>query len=199
MGKDSGYPPEYLRGRRRFVVGFLLTLLVVGAVATFLSYNAIYSDAPLELASGTSGIFLFLLWMFYASVKSPTYLAIYFEEEVTGDALWSAVLARNCLYLDERCVQSKVAKFSSFGFTDDWSGKNMIWHAPEMGLQTVTTLLNQLSLNPDILDESASIIADLQKMTERLQAARKDRTRFCFILHGDGINAMEIEQRCGYF
>ena len=198
-GKMSGYPLEHLRDRRRFILGFLLFLSICGSVATFFAYNAVYSNAPLMLASNTTGIFLLLLWIFYASVKSPSYLAIYFEKKVVGDAIWSKALLRNCLYLDELCIQSKVLTLSSFGFTDDWSGKNMIWHPPEKGLQTVTTLLHQLHNAPDIMGESSAIIADLQKMEERLRETQQNQTRFCFIIHGDGWNSMEMEQRCGYF
>lgn len=197
--KVCGYPPEYLRSRRRFAICFLAFLFVVGAFVCFLVYNAIYSDVPLVLAAGAGGFFLYWLLVFYIIIKSRHKLALYFEAKVPGSWVWSAALARNCVYLDELCEQANVADFSSFGFTDELSGKNMLWHAPAEGLETIQFLMRRLRTNPAVLEETGEILSDLQKMSDRLQEAEVHGVRFCFLLHEGSINAMEVEQRCGQF
>ena len=198
MRKNSGYPCAYWKSLRRFLVGFGLFAFVIFALASFFAYNAIYSDAPLAIAAGLGGISLFLLFVFVSAIRSKPKLALYFEAKVPGDWLWSAPLARNCVFLDELCDSVGVAALSSFGFGDDWSGKKMIWHAPEKGLQTVSALIHQLRARPE-WEEVGAITTDLEKMNCRLQTAENRGVRFCFILHEDGINAMEVEQRCGKF
>ena len=113
--------------------------------------------------------------------------------------VWSEAVARNCVTLDEICIELGVPTLSSFGFTDDWSGKTMVWHDPQKGLETIEILAKRLRENSGLVAQSPEILADLQRMSARLQVARATRVRFCLILHGDGWNGMEIEQRCGYF
>ena len=195
-----GYPPFYLRAHRRYAVVFIVVLLAMGTVAGVASYHAIASDLPLEFAVAPTALLLFAGWFFYHSVlRSKIGLMPYFESKVEGASVWSEAMARNCVYLDQICRHVNVATLSSFGFTDDWSGKTMVWHDAQSGLQTIEALVGWLRCNPAHLLESTETLADLQRIKDRLQTASENSVRFCLILHGNAWNGMEIEQRCGHF
>ena len=195
----SGYPKQYLRNRQRYLVGCASFLFFVGAVACVLIYAALYLNGPLAFAALLTACFLWLSWAFYAIIKDEVSVALYFEQKVEGKWIQSEVTARNCVYLDELCAELGIAKLSFFGFEDDWSGKNMVWHDPKTGVETVTALIERLRTNPEVLTESQLILADLERMKSRLREAEAKGVRFCLILHGNSFNGMEIDQRCGYF
>ncbi len=199
MRQNSGYPAAYWKSLRRFLIRYLLFVAVTLALFCGCAYAAIYKNGDIAVAAGLGGFSLYLLLVLYFSIKSKPKLALYFEAKVPGSWVWSAPLARNCVFLDELCNSLGVTVLSSFGFTDDWSGKTMIWHAPEQGLETVTALIRQLRHDATVLTEGDVVLADLQKLNNRLREAEKQGVRFCFILHEGGMNAMEMERRCGHF
>lgn len=197
--KINGYPPAYWQGLRRGIARFLSFFFAVGGVFLWLAFNVVYSNAPIAVASWVGGFFFYLLLVLCISIVSKPKLALYFEVKVPGDWVWSAPLARNCAGLDVLCEQLAIEKFSSFGFTDEQSGKAMVWHAPEAGLEITLALIHHLRANLTAIEETSAVLEDLQKMRNRLREAETKRVRFCFILHEGSINAMEIEQRRGSF
>ncbi len=204
-GKISGYPEAHWQGLRRGIARFLPFFFVVGGVFFWLAYNVIYSNAPIavaspiSLASWVGAFFLYLLLMLCIYVTSKPKLVLYFEAKVPGSWVWSAPLSRNCVGLDQICEQLGIEAFTSFGFTDEWSSKPMVWHVPEKGLEIVTALIHYLRANPAALKEASAVLEDLQKMRNRLREAQSNCVRFCFILHEGSMNAMEFEKRRGSF
>jgi hypothetical protein len=151
------------------------------------------------VAAETTAFYILLLAMGYSFSNWPL-VALYFEKKVPGKSVWSPVLARNCGYLDEICAQLGSAGFSSFGFADDFpKGEQVTWHPPSGGLRVVSLLLAHLREHPNLLEESAEVILDLERMEFRLLEAEQADSSFCFILHDSGINGMEVEQRRGFF
>ena len=197
MNKRSGYPTEYLQRTRNDARNTIIVVAIAGVIAALLIYWAIYHEVPLLLASRAGAIWLFIAWIGYCSAAAKPLLALYFEDEVPGDWVWSKALARNCTNLDALATESST--LSSFGFADDMAGETVVWHYPQRGLETVEQLLQTLRDQPDALKETNAIIVDLEKMRQRLQQACESDTRFCLIMHYDVVNSMEIEQRKGHF
>jgi len=197
--KRSGYPTYYRKRFQHHLFWMIITLLVTSGIAGILAYSAIYMEGNILLASGAIALFLlFVCWFCYETI-TPIKMALYFEEPVPGPWVWSEVLARHCVYLDPIVAKTGAYPLSFFGFNDDFRNESLVWHAPEKGLETVSKLLQKLRNEPDLVDETETIIADLEKLEIRLRKACENTTQFCFIFHGDGINGMEIEQRRGYF
>ena len=178
---------------------YLLFLAVVFACICYFGYHAIYKNGSTSVAVWLSAFFFYLLLVLYLVIKSKPKLALYFEARVPGNWVWSAALARNCVFLDEICDSLGVAALSSFGFADEQRHKAMVWHAPEEGRQTATALIRQLRHDPAPLAEAALILADLQQMTNRLREAEKCRVEFCFILHEPSMSGQELDLRRGRF
>ena len=193
----NGYPPEHLNDKRQGLKTLAQLLAFVSAITALFAVGGLYDIGLLALAALSSAVGICLLWSGFVTALAKPLLALYFEEKVPGDWVWSKVLARNCVYLDELATES--SRLSSFGFADDLAGETVVWHTPERGLETIEQLLQLLRANPARLRENSAIIADLEKMQIRLQQACKTGTRFCLILHYDVINSMEIDQRKGSF
>jgi len=195
-----GYPPHYRESVRRWWIGGARVLAVLGALTSALVYFAVCGSVPVRLAAVAGGIFLYAALVVIAEGLSPVSVVLYFEREVPGG--WytdSKAIARNCVTLDEIAARAGVSTLSAFGFADDMAGKPLAWHAPEMGLLTVSRLSEKLSENPGLAPEAKTLLADLEKMRARLWEAREQGTRFCLLLHGNAINSMEVEQRKGQF
>lgn len=181
------------------MIGYGLFIFIAGLVACFFAYWAIYLNGDIAFAASVGAVFLFLLWVGYGIIVSRVRIALYFENKVTGEAIWSEPLARNCAYLDAIASDAGLTPLSAFGFADEYLGEDVVWHDPEQGLKTVSGLRQKLQSNPQILDDSSVVIPDLAAVETRLREACKSATRFCFIFHYDAINGMEVEQRKGYF
>lgn len=195
-----GYPLRYRESVRRWWIGGARVVAVLGAAASALVYLAVCGSMPVRLAAVAGAIFLYALLVVIAEGLSHVSVVLYFEREVPGG--WytdSAAIARNCVYLDEIAARAGVSTLSAFGFADDMGGETVTWHAPELGLLTISRLSEKLRENPGFEPEAGNILADLDKMRARLEEARKQGTRFCLILHGNAINSMEVEQRKGRF
>ncbi len=121
MNKNKGgYPAEYLRHKRRKLIGFATVISIAGGIAGVFGYRAIYLNGDIQFAGIAGAIFLFLLWVGYDVVVSRVRMALYFEEKVLGGWVWSEVLARNYTYLDEMIANTEVTPLTGFGFADDF-------------------------------------------------------------------------------
>ncbi|RYG67113.1 hypothetical protein EON80_14225 [bacterium] len=194
-----GYPFGEVAARRRLAWKFVIFEVIFAAAAIGLLCRAINDGGNLVLASLTIGAFVFSLWLASASLNAPLQLALYFENRVDGNIVWSEPIARNLVYLDARAKADSEKPLSLFGFRDDLAGQEIIWHEASLGLETVTALTKKLRDNANLDQETALIIADLAQLQERLQTAVEDGTRFCFILKTPGMSGMEADQRKGHF
>ena len=200
MRKSSGYPVAYWKSLRRFLVRFLLFLAAFFALFCVCAYNVIYADAPIVVAACPGGFFLYFLLVLWIVVRTKPKLVLYFESKVPGVAgcgarRWRATAFSSTNYVIRSawllCRRSALPTNSA---AKQWSGTHR-----KRGLKTAAALMGLLRDNSVTLPENAAIAADLQKLSERLQAAETERVNFCFILHEGSINAMEIEQRRGHF
>lgn len=196
----SGYPPAYREDFCRWLIGSARVLAVLGAATLVLGYLSLRVDGVAVLAAVAGAIFLYGVLISVGGAFSEIAIVLYFEREVPGE--WftdSDALARNCVDLDAIAGAAGVSTLSAFGLADDLAGEKLTWHAPEHGLLTISLLSEKIRENPDGVREAETILADLEKMAARLGEARKQGTRFCFVLHGNIVNGQEIEMRKGRF
>ena len=195
-----GYPAPYRKSLRRWWIGCAWALALLGAPVFALAYLSLHGNVPVRVAAVFAAIFLYALLVTIIGTLSEPALVLYFEREVPGD--WytgSEAMARNCVTLDGIAAGAGVSAVSTFGFADDFLGEPITWHAPEQGLLTVSRLREKLGENPGLVREAKTILADLDKMRDRLQEARRRQTRFCLILHENVMSGIEVERRKGYF
>ncbi len=195
--KRSGYPLEHLNDKRESLKTLAQLFAFVGAITTLFYIGGLYDIGFMALAALSGAVGICLLWSFVVTAFAKPLLALYFENEVSGDWVWSKVLARRCTDLD--ALASETSRLSSFGFADDMNGETVIWHTPERGIETVEQLLQKLRNEPQLLQESAVIIADLENMRARLHKACETGTRFSLIFHYAVVSGAEIDQRKGHF
>jgi hypothetical protein len=201
---EENYPAEYVRERQQSRIKTLWWLTLAGiftALLMFYTLTTNHFDFQNLLFLTNFGL-SFVGWIAYLN-HSPAEvrLAPYFEDPISGQVHWSGPLARHCAQLDEIALQAQVMPLSAFGFADDWPGQKQVvtFYPPELGLETIAKLREKLTDDPILSPEAETLQEDLSQLEERLQQAHRSGTRFCFILHGNGTNLMEWEQRKGFF
>ena len=107
-------------------------------------------------------------------------------------------LVRSLKQLDAVAMERGAQPISAFGFNDDLRGETLVWHAPEEGLKTVETLLNELQ-RLDIPDAIRNgILKDLRSWKDALQCASTKNVSFCILLmHGNSTSGHEWDVRKG--
>ena len=116
-------------------------------------------------------------------------------------------VARNCEKLDRLADRIGTPRLSSFGFNDDFRGEALAWPPANVGLKSVTDLLDHLSQLPvsEHSDSTADgdlteIADDLGRFELALHSAAERDVKFCLVLlHSAGTNKREHDIRQGSF
>ena len=139
----------------------------------------------------------------------------YFAESL-GDSecyFHGHAVARNCEELDRLADRIGTRRLSSFGFNDDLKGETLTWHPADVGLESVTELLDHLSELPvsghsdnaadsdNVADRDLTELADdLGRFESALHSAVERNVKFCLVLlHSISTDEREHDMRKGYF
>jgi hypothetical protein len=200
-----GYPSRLRRDERRHRRGglgcvgpFLLASLLGVATAVYgISEHPRWGEL-LRLIVFTF-YFGYMLWDAFHTARHSG-IGPYFQQRL-GDIHTFArglAIARSCQELDELAVKLGLIPLSTFGYNDDFAGEELTWHAPELGLATVSGLLTALRANPQTIREPVQVIEELAAVERALQIASDRGIPFCLLLYTAGAtNSMEWEQRKG--
>ncbi len=214
----SGYPPQYwinVQATKRSSVrqmvffGVVTLILATGGLAnwSWLPYRQanLLSNMFLTGASIAGALFMLRLLTVLPSLRDSQVLALlpYFKKGdviVEGDTfLHGHALARNWLFIEAICRDAGLDSLGRFGFADDMRGETVVWHDPLEGLAVFTALLDLLHQNPALLEDSAAVIADLERIVFRLQNAVALRVPFCLLWrYGNTASGYEMDMRQGY-
>ena len=106
--------------------------------------------------TGTTFVLLFLIGGIGGRYETFRYVRImpYFQRSLgeIDTFLNGKALVRSLKQLDAVAIEQGVQPLSAFGFNDDLRGETLVWYAPEDGLKTIETLLNELKRSqiPDV-------------------------------------------------
>ena len=115
----------------------------------------------------------------------------YFAEQLGDSECYKhgRAVARNCEKLDRLADRISTRRLSSFGFDDDLRGETLTWHPADIGLKSVTDLLEHLDQLPvsGRSDETADgdlteMASDLERFESALRSAAERDVRFCLVL-----------------
>jgi len=142
----------------------------------------------------------FALGILSAFSVAGTTIVPYFQRQL-GDIHTFArghEVAKCCQKLDELALRLGLTPLSAFGFNDDFAGEELAWHAPELGLSTVSGLLLALSQGSHISEKREQLVTELTAIEDALRKASDRSVPFCLLVRaGGGTNSMEWEQRKG--
>lgn len=147
--------------------------------------------------------------------ESVAQVGPYFAEPL-GDSkcyFHGHAVARNCEELDRLADRIGTPRLSSFGFNDDFKGETLTWHPADVGLESVTELLDHLSELPvsghsdnvadsdNAADRDLTEIADdLGRFESALHTAAERDVKFCLVLlHSTSTDEREHDIRQGSF
>ena len=202
--RETGLPSQYyeaVRDARRYAlnaIGLTGTTFVLLFLGTMF-----WSVWPLLTA------FVFAIFLLFGLIggigglyETFRYVRImpYFQRSLgeIDTFLNGKALVRSLKQLDAVAIEQGVQPLSAFGFKDDLRGETLVWYAPEEGLKTVETLLNELQ-RLDIPDAICNgILKDLGSWKNALQRASTENVQFCILLrHGNSTSGHEWDVRKG--
>ena len=152
-----------------------------------------------------SGIVFFLLVYFSPIfIEDLNYVEIYpyFEKSVGNIDTFASgsAIARRINLLDTLAKEVNLPAMSSFGYKDSWKNKKLTWYNADDALPTITALLDIISKEPDVINDSANIKSELEKIYDAITKAKEHGIKFCFVMNFIGYtNSMEHEKREGSF
>lgn len=145
-------------------------------------------------------IVTFLWWLAVGALLDdpPPGMAPYFDRRIGDIHTYSRgkAIAARCPELDRMAEASGVHPISFFGFSDDFQGETVTWHEVADGLSTFTAVRSQVAGHEP---EGSELLQDLDLLIDALQKAGDRSARFCLIITVGYTNAMEHEQRKGFF
>jgi hypothetical protein len=196
--------PQHWEYHKRTLMRCALTVSVSGGATILLFYMAL-SHRSFDLPAAFAGaLFLFILSATpFVIVDSRRVRVVpYFTNQVPGTDTFASgnTVWRHFLFLDQFAKDRGIVPLAAFFSEDDLEGAEVVWHDPTEGLKTVSELLTELRLRPDLHDEATLIMTELSKIQIRLQEASKSGSRFCFLFrHGSSWSGQEMDLRQGFF
>jgi len=204
-----GYPGRLRRDRRAdlFVSlgcsGSLTLAAVVGIVldVIFLKFFEFQWTLIASLV-GLIGFACFTVRLFFEmrGKIEDAHVVPYFRQPLGGIDTFTRgyAVAKSCQELDEIAVVSGITPLSAFGFNDDLNREELVWHAPERGLETIRVLLSRLRASSPGRPDEEQLIEELNAMAEALNKAAELAVPFCLFLRVvTGTCAQEWEVRQG--
>ncbi len=211
----KGYPAkvrEYQStDKRRGFLGCLPFWLAAGATTLMVVYTF---ESPLDavLLLIVGSLFLWFTKMLVQTVtedESIARIVPYFAERLDELECYGHgyAVARDCEKLDRLADRIGTRRLSSFGFNDDIRGETLTWHPANVGLESVTDLLEHLGQLPatghsEVTQGSdlADVTADLRRFESALRRAAERDLKFCLVLLADtGTSGQEHDIREGSF
>ncbi|MGV3720040.1 MAG: hypothetical protein ACO1SX_03940 [Actinomycetota bacterium] len=210
------FPEEYGRRLAAHYSGCrraLLALTVLSALAAGVVSRAIFgggsaSDGAFPLLAGALGAALLLFaWVvllgsFVDPLVAQPRIVPYFRAAVPGpDTFFGGeALARHCRALDRIAAQLGVDGISTYGFADEFRGESACWRPAADGLVTFRALRERLLTEPGVLSDPDPVIAELQRMEEKLGEAARLDVQFCLHLRADtAYSGQEFDSRQGRY
>jgi hypothetical protein len=201
---EAGFPTlhyERIRSaKRRSVVAFGIT----GLLCLLGLLGAIFSYVPPLVAAFFAAIFVLfgLIWAIASFFDMTHYVQIipYFQRPLTGIDTFLAghTLVRFLNQLDRIAEQQNARTISSFGFADDLQGEQVVWHEPQVGLQTILAIQNAVRQSNVPQATARLLLADLSKWQQALERACAEQVLFCVLLrHGNSTSGHEWAVRQG--
>ena len=122
----------------------------------------------------------------YAWRKARVYP--YFDKYLqnSGTYLSGQAILRNLLHLDRLAESKGIQSISSFGFPDPLRGGTVVWHQPVDGIAALDGLIQAVRETPDVVDDSAAVICDFEKIRDAFERARSEGIRFSFLMEEMG-------------
>lgn len=199
----KNYHTFFINKRRKSYIIYFIVLLTSLAI-TILCFVP-FTNADLSEIGLFSGLIFFVLaFCFPSFIEDFNYVAIhpYFEKSVGNIHTYASgsSIARRINLLDNLAKEANLPIMSSFGYRDSLKNNKLTWYNSDDALPTIKTLLDIINNKPEVIDDSASIKSELEKIHDALTKAKEKDIRFCFVMDFIGYtNLMEHEKREGSF
>ncbi len=199
----KNYHTFFINKRRKSCIIYFIVLLTSLAV-TFFCFVPFTNTDLSEIGLFSGLIFFVLAFCLPSFIEDFNFVAIYpyFEKSIGNIHTFSSgiSIARRINLLDNLAKETNLPIMSSFGYKDNWKNKKLTWHNANDVLPTIENLLDIINNKPEVIDDSASIKSELEKIHDALIKAKELDIKFCFVMNFIGYtNQMEHEKREGSF
>ncbi|BCM91417.1 hypothetical protein IAD21_03289 [Abditibacteriota bacterium] len=207
MNNESGgrwvaqYPPIYYSRLREAARHWWIWFGTISTLTLFAWASLIWDwlKPLMPFAPWLGAIWIYSVIVAFASRRDSAIARVipYFPKKaphVEADTFMDGLaIARSFQTLESWSRERGTIPLSTFGWNDDLSGEVVVWHEAAQGVESITALLENPELSPEVRE-------DLMRLCAALQYAQKVGTPFCLLLrHGDTASGAEMDARQGTF